>query len=154
MVVSCVPAINTDGSPAADFEIPRQWLTSPTGGVVVEVSLFLQYPLSSSSSLTDQLAYDLVTPLMAQMKTLQGNASSPAWAIVDGLQVACEMAIEAFELFTGRMAPKRLMKTVCQEACREQQQKRQQQQQQQQQLQQQQQQQHGTVPMETDSRPW
>lgn len=136
MVVSCVPAINTDGSPAADFEIPRQWLTSPTGGVVVE------------------LAYDLVTPLMAQMKTLQGNASSPAWAIVDGLQVACEMAIEAFELFTGRMAPKRLMKTVCQEACREQQQKRQQQQQQQQQLQQQQQQQHGTVPMETDSRPW
>jgi len=38
MVVSCVPATSVDGSPPADFEMPLQWLKSPTGGVVVEVS--------------------------------------------------------------------------------------------------------------------
>lgn len=38
MIVSCVPVINTDGSAAAGFEMPRQWLQSPTGGVVVEVA--------------------------------------------------------------------------------------------------------------------
>lgn len=38
MVISCVPAVNTDGSTAANFEMPSQWLTSPTGGVVVEVN--------------------------------------------------------------------------------------------------------------------
>jgi shikimate 5-dehydrogenase len=38
MVISCVPATSADGSPAADFEMPMQWLRSPTGGVVVEVS--------------------------------------------------------------------------------------------------------------------
>jgi len=37
---------------------------------------------------------------------------SPSWVIVDGLEVVGEMAIEAFELMTGRMAPKRLMKEV------------------------------------------
>lgn len=38
MVVSCVPATSVDGSPPADFVMPVQWLKSPTGGVVVEVS--------------------------------------------------------------------------------------------------------------------
>lgn len=38
MVVSCVPATSVDGSPPADFEMPLQWLKSPTGGVIVEVS--------------------------------------------------------------------------------------------------------------------
>lgn len=38
MVISCVPATSADGSPPADFEMPLQWLRSPTGGVVVEVS--------------------------------------------------------------------------------------------------------------------
>ncbi len=37
MVISCVPATSADGSPPADFEMPLQWLRSPTGGVVVEV---------------------------------------------------------------------------------------------------------------------
>lgn len=38
MVVSCVPATSVDGNPPADFEMPLDWLRSPTGGVVVEVS--------------------------------------------------------------------------------------------------------------------
>lgn len=41
-----------------------------------------------------------------------GNVVSPSWAVVDGLEVVAEMAIEAFELMTGRPAPKRLMREV------------------------------------------
>ncbi|KAK1759515.1 type I 3-dehydroquinase-domain-containing protein [Echria macrotheca] len=94
MIISCVPATSVDGNPPADFEIPLGWLGSPTGGVVVE------------------LAYGpLVTPLVAQMQAFRQGVS-PAWSIVDGLEVVGEMAIEAFELMTGRMAPKRLMKEV------------------------------------------
>ncbi|EPE09885.1 repressor protein [Ophiostoma piceae UAMH 11346] len=109
MVVSCVPAINMDGSPAAEFEMPRQWLTSPTGGVVVE------------------LAYEpLITPLVAQMQTIRDTVS-PTWVVVDGLEVVSEMAIESFELMTGRMAPKRKMRDVCRQAWAVQQQNQQQQ---------------------------
>ncbi|KAL1868969.1 hypothetical protein VTK73DRAFT_3430 [Phialemonium thermophilum] len=103
MVISCVPATSTDGTPPADFVMPLHWLKSPTGGVVVE------------------LAYEpLVTPLVAQMRTLHGNASPP-WVVVDGLEVVSEMAIEAFELMTGRMAPKRLMTDVCRRTWEQQQ---------------------------------
>jgi shikimate 5-dehydrogenase len=49
---------------------------------------------------------------------------SPAWVVVDGLEVVAEMAIEAFELMTGRMAPKRLMKEVCRKTWEGQQQRR------------------------------
>lgn len=52
-----------------------------------------------------------VTPLLAQIQGLR-ERGSPAWVIVDGLEVVGEMAIEAFELMTGRMAPKRLMRAV------------------------------------------
>ena len=38
---------------------------------------------------------------------------SPSWVVVDGLENLGEMAIEAFELMTGRLAPRRLMKDVC-----------------------------------------
>ncbi|KAJ4300424.1 hypothetical protein N0V88_003099 [Collariella sp. IMI 366227] len=95
MVVSCVPANNVDGNPPADFVMPLDWLGSPTGGVIVE------------------LAYEpLVTPLVAQMHAVR-DTMCPSWVVVDGLEVVAEMAIEAFELMTGRMAPKRLMKEVC-----------------------------------------
>ncbi|KAL2260696.1 hypothetical protein VTK26DRAFT_5228 [Humicola hyalothermophila] len=96
MVISCVPATsNVEGQPPADFTMPLDWLRSPTGGVVVE------------------LAYEpLVTPLVAQMRSVR-DSMCPSWVVVDGLEVVAEMAIEAFELMTGRMAPKRLMKEVC-----------------------------------------
>jgi len=38
MIVSCVPARGVRGRKPANFEMPIQWLRSPTGGVVVEVS--------------------------------------------------------------------------------------------------------------------
>ncbi|KAK4644415.1 hypothetical protein QC761_304580 [Podospora bellae-mahoneyi] len=104
MVISCVPATSANGSAPADFEMPLDWLRSPTGGVVVE------------------LAYEpLVTPLVAQMHAVRDHMS-PSWVVVDGLEVVAEMAIEAFELMTGRMAPKRLMKEVCRKTWEQQQQ--------------------------------
>jgi hypothetical protein len=39
MIVSCVPARNIGNQAPANFEMPLQWLRSPTGGVVVDVSL-------------------------------------------------------------------------------------------------------------------
>lgn len=38
MIVSCVPGTSVGGDAPANFEMPLQWLKSPTGGVVVEVS--------------------------------------------------------------------------------------------------------------------
>ncbi|AEO66968.1 uncharacterized protein THITE_2115595 [Thermothielavioides terrestris NRRL 8126] len=106
MVISCVPATSVDSNPPADFVMPLDWLRSPTGGVVVE------------------LAYEpLVTPLVAQMRAVRANMC-PSWVVVDGLEVVAEMAIEAFELMTGRLAPKRLMKEVCRKTWEGQQQQR------------------------------
>lgn len=39
MIISCVPARQVGSSAAANFEMPVQWLGSPTGGVIVEVIL-------------------------------------------------------------------------------------------------------------------
>lgn len=54
------------------------------------------------------------------MQTIRDTVS-PGWVVVDGLEVVSEMAIEAFELMTDRMAPKRLMRSVCRQAWEEQQ---------------------------------
>jgi shikimate 5-dehydrogenase len=43
------------------------------------------------------------------------EAGNTSWVIVDGLEVVAEMAMESFELLTGRNAPKSLMRTVCNE---------------------------------------
>ncbi|KAI2629548.1 hypothetical protein GGR54DRAFT_267421 [Hypoxylon sp. NC1633] len=97
MVVSCIPASGTDDNPPVDFRMPSQWLKSPTGGVVIE------------------LAYEpLITPLVVQVRRIREEGDS-SWVIVDGLEVVGEMAIEAFELMTGRQAPRRLMRQVCNE---------------------------------------
>jgi shikimate 5-dehydrogenase len=72
-----------------------------------------------------KLAYEpLVTPLVAQMHAYRERVN-PSWVLVDGLEVVGEMAIEAFELMTGRMAPKKLMKDVGRKTWELQQQQRQ-----------------------------
>ena len=63
-----------------------------------------------------------MTPLVAQMQAFRDNVS-PSWVVVDGLEVVGEMAIEAFELMTGRMAPKKLMKEVGRRTWEQQQQR-------------------------------
>lgn len=49
---------------------------------------------------------------MAQINVYRDTVN-PSWVVVDGLENVGEMAIEAFELMTGRLAPKRLMKDIC-----------------------------------------
>jgi shikimate 5-dehydrogenase/shikimate kinase len=113
MVISCVPAATSDGSPPADFEMPKQWLGSTTGGVVVEVRPYNTPQGIGDTDRGPQLAYEpLITPLVAQMQVFRDTVS-PSWVVVDGLEVVEEMAIESFELMTGRMAPKKLMREVC-----------------------------------------
>ncbi|KAK7981992.1 hypothetical protein PG988_004230 [Apiospora saccharicola] len=70
---------------SVDFRVPSQWLRSSTGGVVVETNAGVRE---------------------------EGGTS---WFVVDGLEAVCEMAMEAFELMTGRQAPKTLMRRVCNE---------------------------------------
>jgi shikimate 5-dehydrogenase/shikimate kinase/3-dehydroquinate dehydratase len=48
LIVSCVPAHSVSGLPPANFQMPEQWLTSPSGGVVMEVSLFSTLALGDS----------------------------------------------------------------------------------------------------------
>lgn len=60
------------------------------------------------------------TPVLAHNHNLSNGASpgtgtGSLWVIVDGLEVVGEMSIEAFELMTGRKAPRNLMTRVCNE---------------------------------------
>ncbi|EPE25098.1 NAD(P)-binding Rossmann-fold containing protein [Glarea lozoyensis ATCC 20868] len=92
IIVSCVPARSVNDEAPANFEMPLQWLQSPSGGVVVE------------------LAYlPLDTPLLKQIRMVR-EETQQAWVIVDGLEVLPEQAIAQFELMTGRKAPKRRMR--------------------------------------------
>jgi len=48
VIVCCIPAHSIGGNPAPNFTVPKQWLESPTGGVVMEVSISLIHgPLPS-----------------------------------------------------------------------------------------------------------
>ncbi|EAW13583.1 repressor protein [Aspergillus clavatus NRRL 1] len=91
LIASCVPADPDRDEPPANFEMPPQWLGSPTGGVVLE---FAYKPLDTS--------------LLRQMRRFRSETGRP-WVLVDGLDNVSEQAIAQFELLTGRKAPRRLM---------------------------------------------
>ncbi|KAI7211431.1 hypothetical protein KC333_g7683 [Hortaea werneckii] len=88
IVVSC---ISRASQPPPEVVLPESWLRSQTGGVVIE------------------LAYDPAdSPLLRQARGL----AAKGWIAVDGLQVLPEQGIAQFELFTGRRAPRKLMRDL------------------------------------------
>ena len=86
MIISSVP---TELMTEENYLIPPALLASPTGGVVVELTY-----------------KPIVTALVRQIT----EQASRGWIIMTGLDMLPEQAFAQFELFTGRRAPRHVMR--------------------------------------------
>ncbi|KAL2069210.1 hypothetical protein VTL71DRAFT_15548 [Oculimacula yallundae] len=97
IIVACVPAHSIGGLPPANLTLPKTWLQSVNGGVVIEVCHMLAYK-------------PLITPLITQIEQLCDTGRP--WVVVSGLEVLPEQGIPQFELLTARAAPRRVLRTA------------------------------------------